>query len=237
MRSLGAPYCAVPSQAYVLRLYDGGWGVPEAGIRPVEPGSLWPATEAITLSAADSQAFGATVVQPVGGPPAGVRWTVDGSTVLTQTETLTYTPAPADVGRIVEVGLHVEDRTPLVHPERAGDALSYSHTWTVAVEGVPLAGVTIAGPEAGVEGQTDLFTATVTPTAGIGAVAYSWAPEPEAGQGTARAAYTWPAAGVYSLTVHATNVMGIVVSDTRTIEVEPEAHLYYLPLIYHRGEP
>ena len=46
MRSLGAPFCQVPSQSHVLRLYSGGWGQPPGGISLIEPGSTAPKTPA-----------------------------------------------------------------------------------------------------------------------------------------------------------------------------------------------
>jgi len=230
MRALGRPYCAVPSQAYVLTLYNGGWGTPAEGIRPVEPGSLSPATATIALPVASSQTFGATILQPVGGPEAEVRWTVDGVTEQTQAQVFTYTPRPSDAGRSVEIGLHVGDRTPLVHPAMAGEALTFSHTWTVAVGGVPLTGVTISGPTTSQTGQTDVFTAQVEPQAGVEPVTYSWSPEPGSGQGTSHATYTWHTPGAYTLSVQATNVAGAVVSDTHTVQVELGEWTLYLPV-------
>lgn len=239
MRALGAPYCAVPSQTYVLKLYNGGWGTPSGGIRLIEPGSLWPEIGTLSLTLDDSQAFRAHTLGPAGGPPVEVRWTVDGSTVLTQTETFTYTPAYTDVGRSVEIGLYVQDRTPLVHPEMAGGALSESTAWTVRVEGVALASVSIAGPAAVVVDQANVFTATATPQAGTGPVVYSWSPQPEAGQGTPQATYRWHTAGPQTISVTATGVMGGMVSDTHTVEVKAVAQQwrYFFPLVYRGAGP
>jgi hypothetical protein len=231
MRSLGAPYCAVPSQAYVLTLYNGGWGSPAGGIRPVEPGSLSPGANTLSLLLGSSQTFRAAVLQPVGGPEAEIRWTVDGVTAQTQAQAFTYTPTPADAGRSVEIGLHVHDRTPLVHPAMAGGALDYDHTWTVTVKAVPLTSVTISGPAASRTGQTDAYTAEVTPVQGIGPVTYTWSPKPETGQGTSRASYTWHATGTHTLSVRATNAAGTAVNDTQLVVVKEGSWTLYMPAI------
>jgi hypothetical protein len=134
MRSLGAPYCQVPSQAYVLELYSGGWGVPSSGISLIEPGSLSPTTGTITLSYPYSQVFQADILEPVGGPPASIQWMVDGvPDPVAHTDTFTYTPVISDVGNDIEIRLLVQDTTPLVHPAMAGTLLQSSHVWTVTV--------------------------------------------------------------------------------------------------------
>jgi hypothetical protein len=56
-------------------------------------------------------------------------------------------------------------------------------------------------------------------------VTYTWAPEPDAGQGTAVAAYQWAEAGVYSLTLEADNCGGMV-SDTHTVVVSTGTWLH-----------
>jgi len=138
MRSLGAPYCQVPSQAYVLKLYSGGWGVPSSGIGLIEPGSLSPTTDTITLSYPDSQVFQASILQPVGGPPASIQWMVNGvPDPVAHTDTFTYTPVISDVGNDIEIRLLAQDTTPLVHPAMAGTLLQSSHVWTVTVPSLP----------------------------------------------------------------------------------------------------
>src|SRR5262249_8634521 len=39
MRVLGQPFCDVESNAFVKRLYGGGWGAPAAGVSLIEPGA------------------------------------------------------------------------------------------------------------------------------------------------------------------------------------------------------
>jgi hypothetical protein len=203
----------------------------------IEPGSLSPVSDTITLVYPASQVFQATTLEPSGGPPTGIHWTVDGTTVMTQTETFTYTPALADAGRDVQIGLTVIDKTPLVHPDMSGGALRHSHTWTVQVEMPALAGVTIDGPTTGLVGQPQVFTATVTPEQEPGQVTYSWSPPPGAGQGTPQAIYTWSTAGVRTLTVTATHTTGAVVSDTHQIDIWLDGCWVFLPLVFQQEVP
>ena len=134
MRALGAPYCQVPSQAYVLKLYQGGWGSPASGIRLIEPGSPSPDSDTISVAYPGTQVFSASVLQPAGGPPVNIEWLIDEVPVPGENaETFTYAPGPSILGD-VEIRLAVHDTTSLVHPAMAGDWLQDSHTWTVTVE-------------------------------------------------------------------------------------------------------
>ena len=129
MRSLGQPFCAVCAQTYVLTLYDGGWGVPAAGIDPIEPGSESPPTG--TAPVAGSQVFSVSVLSPAGGPAATVEWRVDNVVQVGQTgASFDFTP-PGSGSFVVEVT--VTDGTALVHPEMAGSSLTSSRQWTAVV--------------------------------------------------------------------------------------------------------
>lgn len=134
MRVLGAPFCQVPSQAYVLKLYDGGWGVPAGGISLIEPDSLSPISATLTVNFSSSQIFQAEILQPVGGPPVNIQWIIDGvPDALSHTSTYTYTPSLDAVGNTVEIQLQVTDPTPLVHTMMAGDSLQSSSSWNVTI--------------------------------------------------------------------------------------------------------
>jgi hypothetical protein len=133
MRALGAPYCQVPSQAYVLRLYTGGWGIPSSGIKLIEPGSPSPTATHIILPPSSTLVFKADVLQPIGGPPIQIQWWVDGvPDPAAHTATFTYT-APVSSTSNITIALWVTDTTPLVHPAMAGASLQNSYAWTVAV--------------------------------------------------------------------------------------------------------
>jgi len=134
MRTLGKPFCQVPSQALVLKFYQGGWGTPWSGISLLEPGSLWPATDTFDLPYTRSQVFRVEVLQPVGEPAVSVRWLVDGVIVPDAlSATFTYTPTLTDLGKTVQVQVSVSYTTFLVHPAMAGGALEDSYTWTLRV--------------------------------------------------------------------------------------------------------
>lgn len=133
MRVLGTPYCAAPSQAIVLTLYQGGWGVPVDGISLIEPGSTLPASTTLTLAYPGTLEFSAEILSPVGGPPVVITWLDNGEPIAGETSsTLTYA-APADGPVLHEITLRVEDVTALVHPLMAGDALVQEYTWQVEV--------------------------------------------------------------------------------------------------------
>ena len=140
MRSLGQPYCQVPSQAYVLKLYDGGWGVPSSGISLVEPGTTVPVADSIILTHPATQVFQADILGPAGGPPVQISWLVDSVPVPGATgNTFTYTTTAVSADP-VEIKLLAEDMTPLVHPAMAGTSLQSVHIWRVwAVDVVHLA--------------------------------------------------------------------------------------------------
>ncbi len=67
MKYLHRPFCAVPSQAMVLRLYEGGWGEPETGLRQIEPGTTLPEETVIELTHPANLTFSFELLQPVGG--------------------------------------------------------------------------------------------------------------------------------------------------------------------------
>lgn len=126
MRALGQPFCEVCRQEYVLALYRGGWGVPAGGIDLIEPGSERPPPGPV-VAGGGGVTLAATLL-PTPQPPR-VRWTVDGAPVAGASgAAFRYVPSDA---RAHEVELRVEDATPFVHPELAGNALASSRRWTV----------------------------------------------------------------------------------------------------------
>jgi hypothetical protein len=134
MRALGQPFCQVPSQSYVLTLYQGGWGVPFGGIRLIEPDSTLPVSTTLTLTHPTTQTFSADVLSPVGGPPVNVTWLDNGIPITgVVTSTLVYTTSAGSPG-LHAITLRVEDVTPLVDPLMSGGALTQDHVWTVDVE-------------------------------------------------------------------------------------------------------
>jgi hypothetical protein len=99
---------------------------------------------------------------------------------------------------------------------------------THAVAAVPaLAAVQLDGPLSGRPHTTYLFTATLDPVNAAPSV-YTWSPAPLSGQGTAYAAYRWPATGSPTISVTVRNDSGSAVAQ-HTIAVTGSS--LYLPLI------
>jgi IgA Peptidase M64 len=167
MKVLGAPFCAICAQEFVLRLY-------RRGIDNLEPGGESPTPGVVAMSSAGSQTFSVTLLQP---SPAtvGVRWQVDGVPVAGATST-SFTFTPPGAGRY-EVKVIAQDATPLVQAAMAGTSLTHSRTWTVNVGAskfysvAPCRIVDTRGADAPalVAGQTRAFTVAskclVPPTA------------------------------------------------------------------------
>jgi hypothetical protein len=134
MRAIDAPYCQVPSQSFVLKLYNGGWGIPSNGISMFEPNSFAPSSGTITLTHPATQTFSADILEPIGGPLAQITWYVDGVPIQGETEnSFDYTTSSGVPGP-VEITLRVEDGTALVHPDMAGNSLQFEHVWMVNIE-------------------------------------------------------------------------------------------------------
>jgi hypothetical protein len=137
MKYLHRPFCAVPSQAMVLRLYEGGWGEPETGLRQIEPGTTLPEETVIELTHPANLTFSFELLQPVGGPASSVQW-YDGMSPIPGANGTSFTFETKED----EPGEHlirvvVKDTTDLVHPEMAGNALISMHSWTVKVKVSP----------------------------------------------------------------------------------------------------
>jgi hypothetical protein len=100
MRELGRPLCEVCRQAFVLRLYQGGWGVPAAGIDPIDPGSESPPPGPVSTRAGEPLTFAVHLVQPASTPSLWVTWLVDGTPVTGDDGTMTWTPPHAGTYRV-----------------------------------------------------------------------------------------------------------------------------------------
>jgi hypothetical protein len=137
MRSLGTQFCDVDSEAYVLRLYNGGWGTPSAGISGIEPGTRSPSSSSLSVPLLGIKTFSARVLGPIGGPSVNVKWLVNGTTVRNvnaatgSTQSFTYT---FDVSGTAVVTLRVTDTSALVHNNVRGSLVNET-SWTVSVAG------------------------------------------------------------------------------------------------------
>lgn len=133
MRALGAPFCDVGAEAYVLRLGEGGWGVPSGGIDWIEPGTETPPPGTVVVDVSGAT-FAATLLAPVGGAPLDVRWYVDD---VEAAATTASTGARVEFPFVAPPGPHsvelrVVDHTGFVHPTLE-DSLARSRIWNVSV--------------------------------------------------------------------------------------------------------
>ncbi len=115
----------------------------------------------------------------------------------------------------------------------AGSGSAYAHELFPGLCAIPLTAVEISGPTKGHNGMLYTFSAAVEPADATLPVTYTWAPEPQAGQGSPDASYSWSAPGVGVITVAAENCGGTA-TDSHTITVRAAV---YLPLILRHYSP
>lgn len=157
MRVLGVGFCPVCAQAFVSRLYGGGWGIPAGGIDPIEPGSESPAPGTVAVSYPESRAFSVGLLQPSGGPPLSVTWLVDG---VPQPAAASgrFDFAPPRPGRF-SLSVVVVDLTPFVHPALRSPSFWRSRSWTVDVGWA--ADLSVTGRASGEARDGEVFGYTV----------------------------------------------------------------------------
>lgn len=132
MRSLGGPFCAVCNEAFVVRLYAGGWGVPAAGISLIEPGSEVPVGSSATAEVGVASSFSIQPVMPSHG--VTIRWLVDGQEQLGETgPSLSYT---AGATGVVQITVEVTDPATLLLPASVSLLPVFSQSWSVTVSGM-----------------------------------------------------------------------------------------------------
>jgi len=123
MRSLGMPYCQVPSQAFVLRLYQ--------DINLIEPGSLSPAGANLHLARPATQVLRASILSPVGGPHVQIVWLKNG-VVIPGAHSTSYTfTTNSATPALTHLTVRVTDLTTLVRPAGGGGALQNQFTWNI----------------------------------------------------------------------------------------------------------
>jgi hypothetical protein len=129
MRSLGADFCEVCRQQYVLTLYQGGWGEPVAGIDLIEPGFESPAPGSFNSSAAVN--FSIRYLEPTSG--VSISWTVNGQ--VQAGETSGSFQLNADFPSLYTVVVKVTDTGSFVHPAvKPAGVMSSQRTWVVTIE-------------------------------------------------------------------------------------------------------
>jgi hypothetical protein len=121
---------------------------------------------------------------------------------------------------------------PVVGPVRDGITLcsGFHCNESGAASIVAVESVTIGGPATADLEQPVTLRATVSPAAASPPVSYSWSPEPDSGQGTAQATYSWSTPGEKTVMVTAVNGGGSA-NDSYTVTVRSdERSQIYLPL-------
>lgn len=125
MRTLGAAFCPICSESFVLALYSGGWGTPAGGIDLID--AVDPPSGAVIAPRSVPLTFSAELLRPGAAMPV-VQWLVDGAVIAGESgSSFTFVPTASHT-----VELRVSDPTPLVHPGNArADALESSRTWSI----------------------------------------------------------------------------------------------------------
>ena len=131
MRDLGARFCPVCSQAYVLKLYAGGFGNPSAGIDLIEPGSEMPSPGAtVAYARGTTVTFSASVLRPIPDTTA-MQWYLDGMAIAGANGSSYNFHQAGSSPSTHTLELRVRDDTPLVKADLAGSLLLHSRTWNI----------------------------------------------------------------------------------------------------------
>lgn len=93
-------------------------------------------------------------------------------------------------------------------------------TFSILPEGctAALTNVSISGPASGTVNTTYNYSAAIDPPDATTPISYTWVPEPQSGQGTASAGYSWDTAGEHVVSVSAENC-GSFVADAQSVAI------------------
>jgi hypothetical protein len=135
MRSLGAQFCAICKQEYVLKLYRGGFGIPSAGIDMIEPGSEIPASNSpVVYATGTTRNFSASVLRP-NPDTMSMQWYLDGVAIPGATSSSYNFSQASNTPSARTLELRAVDNSPLVQSVMAGNLTTHSRTWTIQVSG------------------------------------------------------------------------------------------------------
>lgn len=221
--------------------YDGNVGrQPQSGTYQSSFGSSWPACadtptslQTITCftnsnSQLDLLAPGAPILSTYKGGVTATFWgtsqaapTAAGIAALLLEKQPTLTPAQLET--------LLKASGPKVTDSRNGLQFTAINALNALLAITPIAptGINLLGPTQGFAGTAYHFTATLTPLTVTVPITYSWQtmgqpPMTQRGGVTDTATFTWPAAGVYTVTVQAGNGSGAVTA-THPITIEAVA--------------
>lgn len=139
MRTSGAPFCEVCKEAFVLRMYNGGWGSPD-GIKLVTAVAP-PPSNVVAVQTGTATRFSVSVVQP--DPELTIEWYLDG-VKIPGARGSTYSYVAAHQGAHT-LKVLVSDTTPLVLTENRVPGMAESFEWRLVV-GAALDLVSSNGP-------------------------------------------------------------------------------------------
>jgi hypothetical protein len=132
MRFLNRPFCTVPEEAYVLRLYAGGWGLSPGGIDNIEPGMESPPTDVTAdVPVTATVTINTALLGPQSGPPLEIQWYVNNVPTLSDTSSTSaaYDFTPLSTG-LYTIRLEVYDPSPMIHSSLHLDNLT-SREWLI----------------------------------------------------------------------------------------------------------
>ncbi len=134
MHTLTARWCPVCSEATIASMYDGRFGMPEAGIDLIEPGTEVPAPQLpVQMIGGQSKRFTAFVLQPE-GETIDMQWLLDGAPITdATTDSLDLQLDSAD-GEVRTLELRVVDNGPFVRSTSKLPLTVHSRVWTLQVE-------------------------------------------------------------------------------------------------------
>ncbi|MEO8671604.1 MAG: M64 family metallopeptidase [Tahibacter sp.] len=136
MRFLGQPFCPVCREAYLRKLYKGGFGAPSSGIDLIEPGSESPPSATVVNYAAGSnRVFQATLLAPSIGR-VNAQWYLDGNPIggATAASYVFSQANPTPVSHTLQ--LRVVDPSSYISGVVASGLPVHQRTWTISVTDV-----------------------------------------------------------------------------------------------------
>lgn len=131
MRQLSGQFCSVCNEAYILRMYNGNWGAPSAGISLIEPGSEMPDTgNVIDLASSNERILRAELLRLEHA--LEVFWRVNGRRVEGISDAQLNLDSLNLQSGLNRIELRVIDPNPAVRSGKAG-AMAQQRVWQVAV--------------------------------------------------------------------------------------------------------
>ncbi|MEM7704752.1 MAG: M64 family metallopeptidase [Pseudomonadota bacterium] len=150
MRALGQEFCPVCAETYVATLYDGGWGLPAAGVSVIEPGTANPTNDIpVDTTVGETLTLSAQLVAPAHG--VETLWKVDGVPATEQAMQAAPTAGdpplvssfdfrPGARGRY-ELTLEVIDRSPFLAGALNAPQRLFRQQWIVEAGGLAISGL------------------------------------------------------------------------------------------------